>query len=116
MLLSDPICVDDATEISAMLGDVTVGESAAASGGTAYHYDGSFETGSSLTVAGASCTGNFYYLPSSWANRINSTAYHGGSCSRIRHYDWDAGRYRSTWPTGDLYSFRNRADAIYYDY
>ena len=117
MILSEPVCSDGADGTAVAATGPGVGESAAAaSTGTAYHFDGDGYSGSRLTVTGVSCTGTWYFLPPSWEDRVNSTLYVGTSCSRIRHYDWDAGRFRSTWPSGNLWSFSNRAQAIYYDY
>lgn len=121
MQLSEPICVvgDEQAQQSLVAAVFGSGETAsAASGLLARHYDGDGYSGASLTISGGTCNGGWYYLPSNWTNRINSTLYLGpaGGCNRIRHYDWAAGRFKSTWPNGNLYSMANRADAIYYDY
>lgn len=90
----------------------------ARAGTLATHYDHIY-SGSSLTIAGNGCTGGWYELPSSFDNKVSSTAAGVGSgCDRIRHYDGDGltGGYRSTWPTGTLGSYDNRANSILYEY
>ena len=49
------------------------------------HFDGYSGTGSSLTVAGSSCTGGWWNTPSWFDNRISSSS---NGCARLKHFDY----------------------------
>lgn len=77
---------------------------------------GSNYSGSSLSIAGSSCSGGWLNLPSNWVNRINSTVTYGSGCDRVKHFDSYAlsGSYQSTWPNGNLSYMIDRANSVQY--
>jgi len=122
-LLSAPICTTGsaadllaANGVREFTGEGEVAAGARA-GTLARHYDGANFTGSSISVAGGSCNGGWYNVPSWFDNRISSTVAYA-PCSRIKHYDGDSlnGSYQSTWPSGNLSYMNNRAESIEYSY
>ena len=82
----------------------------------ARHWEGSNYSGSSLSIAGSSCSGGWLNLPSNWVNRINSTVTYGSGCDRVKHFDSYAlsGSYQSTWPNGNLSYMIDRANSVQY--
>jgi hypothetical protein len=80
------------------------------------HFDGFNGTGSSISVAGSSCTGGWWNTGTTWANRISSS-YNG--CARLRHYDLanKGGSYQDTYGAGttdNLSTMDNRSESVSY--
>lgn len=69
------------------------------------HFTGRGGTGSSITVAGSSCSGGFWNASSSWRNVISSS-YNG--CARLAHYS-------ELYVSGSRYDTRTvgQTDSIY---
>ncbi|MEZ5175493.1 MAG: hypothetical protein R2823_04725 [Acidimicrobiia bacterium] len=80
------------------------------------HYDGYNGSGSSISIAGSSCSGGYWNTGTTWRNRISSS--HNG-CGRLRHYDYanKGGSYQDTYGAGttdNLGSLNNRTESVSY--
>ncbi len=80
------------------------------------HFDGYSGSGSSLTVAGSSCTGGYWNTPSYFDNVISST-YNG--CPTLKHYDkaYASVYLQSTYGVGttdNLGTANNRVESVSY--
>lgn len=128
LILSDTVCVTgDETDRAALVeGHLTGIDARLAASGLSggirlagsllgIHYDGIY-SGSSFSVTGSSCVGNWVNLSAFWSNRVSSTI--NGICTRVKHHDYanKGGNYQSTWGGGGALSYMdNRAESISYN-
>ncbi len=99
-----------------LLAGSSIDESLLSSFTLGIHFDGFNGSGSSITVAGASCTGGWWNTGSIWKNRISSS---WNGCYRLKHHDKPnrVGITESTIGGGRVHNLtvlNNRAESISY--
>lgn len=130
LVVTEPVCFDSFAEAVA---EVSGGEVKISSGSEIFtdpeasallasftlgvHYDGFSGSGSSITVAGSSCTGGWWNTGAAWANRISSSF---NGCYRLRHHDLPdrQGTYGDTTGSGAVHNvpapINNKAESVSY--
>ena len=132
LVVSDPECFGSFAEAMSVASEGTMDLAAEAKGSVVFeddvvaaaaasftlgiHFDGYSGSGSSLTVAGGSCTGGYWNTPSYFDNVISSS-YNG--CSTLKHYDkaYASVYLQSTYGVGttdNLGTANNRVESVSY--
>jgi hypothetical protein len=132
LIVSDPVCFSTLEETLAVASGGSISIEEAPSGEELFsdpeagvllssftlgtHFDGLNGSGSSISVAGSSCTGGYWNTGATWANRISSS---WNGCYRLRHHDGPnkTGTYADTVGSGTHNlpsSMNNKTESVSY--